>query len=589
MATKDWNGFKKSGDTYIPNDATARASISTIEGKIPNGTLPSNPLVNQSMLTNALDGKADVGDVISLAESISDIEDKIPSNASSSNQLATRSEVSAAYKPKGNATLATLPPLTNANLNNVYNMTEDFTTTADFAEGEGKEVKAGNEVGIINIATDPDARVIKYTVLGGFIDLSNYVQKSSTAGVIDNNGTIKSVDNFPQENSTNLVTSGGVRAATDEIYGTIAPIEGDLQSENAYAVGEHFLSVDGFCTAIQPIAVGDTLTKNVNYVEGTIDTAITELNTEINNLYSNIGILTTPVPSYVANTLPVLKRNITSAFYNGSLRGEIAAGNFKNVRAGDYIVGQATGSTYFVAMCDYRLGKGDQTNNANYPAYGTHHLGLMLFKPVGTTALWRGYGDANKGWRVSASDLGRCPWNAATDADPTDTEAIGTNSTNITRTYNSASVSGYMGSFIRERIDAILLPQCFQADFGSANVLKYREINGNTVETDKTSGGQGNWTGCTSGWSWYDRYLDLPSEIELYGSRVFGSAYDHGCQCEQLSMFRNAAIHDFYPRIDIWTKAVASSSYAALRSNFGNATNGIASVAIWACPLACVK
>lgn len=322
-----------------------------------------------------------------------------------------------------------------------------------------------------------------------------------------------------------------------------------------------------------------------NTAKGIVDGATAKFN----DLYSNIGILTTPVPSYVANTLPVLKRNITSAFYNGSLRGEIAAGNFKNVRAGDYIIGQATGSTYYVAMCDYRLGKGDQTNNADYPAYGTHHLGLMLFKPVGTTALWRGYGDANQGWRVSAADLGRCPWNAATDVDPTNTEAVGANNTNITRTYNGANASGYMGSFIRERIDAILLPQCFQADFGSANVLKYREINGNAVATDKTSGGQGNWTGCTSGWSWYDRYLDLPSEIELYGSRIFGSAGDHGCQCEQLSMFRNAAIHDFYPRIDIWTKAVASSSSAAFRNSGGYAYFNVASYASWACPLACVK
>lgn len=27
MATKDWNGFKKSGDTYIPNDSVARAGV----------------------------------------------------------------------------------------------------------------------------------------------------------------------------------------------------------------------------------------------------------------------------------------------------------------------------------------------------------------------------------------------------------------------------------------------------------------------------------------------------------------------------------------------------------------------------------
>lgn len=295
------------------------------------------------------------------------------------------------------------------------------------------------------------------------------------------------------------------------------------------------------------------------------------------------------IPAYVANKLPVRKKNITNEFYNGTLRSEIAAGNFAHVRPGDYIIGQATGSTYYVACCDYRLGKGDQTNNANYPAYGTHHLGLMLYQHKGSTRLWCGYGDANKGWRVSANDKGRCPWNAAADVDPTDAEAVGSNNTNITRQYNGTNVSGYMGSFIRERIDAIILTEDFQADFGSANVLKYREINGNAVATDKPSGGQGNWNGCTSGWTWYDRFLDLPSEVEIYGSRIYGSAMDHGCQCEQLPLFRNAAIHDFFPRIDIWTKAVAASSGAGFRGSNGYAVSYGAGIAIWACPLACIK
>lgn len=109
--------------------------------------------------------------------SISAIEAKIPSNASSSNKLATISDVSAAYKPKGNATLATLPSLTAEHLNWVYNMTEDFTTTSDFAEGAGKSVKAGNEVGIIDVSTTSTPNY-KYTVLGGFIDTSGFQNKT---------------------------------------------------------------------------------------------------------------------------------------------------------------------------------------------------------------------------------------------------------------------------------------------------------------------------------------------------------------------------------------------------------------------------
>lgn len=456
---------------------------------------------------------------------------------------------------KGSIPFADIPT-TGIREGDMYNITDDFTTDSRFEEGAGIEVKGGT-----NIAWNSDN---KWDVLA-------LPPKTTFNG---RSGSILPMAGDYDSKKILLSSALHIGGETqNDVQEALEALEGNKADRVDNAVADNFAGLDA-----------DGNLKDSGKNAGDFATP-----SNIDDIKSYLGILATPVPSYVANTLPVLKRNITSAFYNGSLRGEIAAGNFKNVRPGDYIIGQATGSTYYVAMCDYRLGKGDQTNNANYPAYGTHHLGLMLFKPVGTTALWRGYGDANKSWRVSAADLGRCPWNAATDADPANTEAVGGNNTNITRTYNGANVSGYMGSFIRERIDAILLPQCFQADFGSANVLKYREINGNAVATDKPSGGQGNWNGCTSGWTWYDRYLDLPSEIELYGSRIFGSGFDHGCQCEQLSMFRNAAIHDFFPRIDIWLKGVASSSSACHRGRYGNANANYASVANWACPLACVK
>lgn len=138
----------------------------------------------------------------------------VPSNASSSNKLATQSDVSAAYRPSGNATLATLPALTEANLNRVYNMTADFTTTADFAEGAGIAVKAGNEVGIIDVSSTstPD---IKYTVLGGFIDLSDYIQKSQTSGLVKNDG---SIDTSTYATTTQLAgkTDKVANATTDD-------------------------------------------------------------------------------------------------------------------------------------------------------------------------------------------------------------------------------------------------------------------------------------------------------------------------------------------------------------------------------------
>lgn len=508
---------------------------------------------------------------------------------------------------KGSILFADIPT-TGMREGDMYDITDDFTTDSRFEEGAGIKVKGGT-----NIAWNSDN---KWDILAlPYIPKTTFNGRSGSilpmAGDYDSEkillSSILHIGGETQENvqeALEALSDDGVKSFNGR-SGSILPIAGDYDSEKILL--SSVLHIGGETQDNAQEALEALENNKADRVDNAIEDNFAGLDADgnlkdsgknasdfatpsnIDDIKSYLGILTTPVPSYVANTLPVLKRNITSAFYNGSLRGEIAAGNFKNVRPGDYIVGQATGSTYYVAMCDYRLGKGDQTNNANYPAYGTHHLGLILFKPVGTTALWRGYGHSNRSWRVSAADLGRCPWNAALDADPTNTEAVGADNTNITRTYGSANVSGYMGSFIRERIDAILLPQCFQADFGSANVLKYREINGNAVVTDKPSGGQGNWNGCTSGWGWYDRYLDLPSEVELYGSRIFGSGMDAGCQCEQLPLFRNAAIHDFYPRIDIWTKAVASSSNACYRSSNGFAGTSAASHAIWACPLACVK
>jgi len=364
---------------------------------------------------------------------------------------------------------------------------------------------------------------------------------------------------------------------------TLAPTETSTTASRAYAVGEYFYLVNTLMRCTQPIAQGGTITENANCVAAiAMD--------EVEALYEHIGYKGASVSAVDANAAPCLKRDITNAFYNGTLRSEIAAGNFKNVRPGDYIIGSSTGTTYYVACCDWMFNKGDQTSAAyQSQAYGTHHLGLMIYKAQPTTRMWAGYGNADQSWTVSANDKGRCPWNAATSADPTSATAKGENNTNITRSYNGANVSGYMGSFIRERIDSILLPQCFQADFGSANVLKFRNINGNAVVTDKPSGGQGNWNGCTSGWGWYDRYCDLPSEVEVYGSRVFGSAMDIGVQCEQLPLFKNANINEFFPRFDFWTKAVAASSYAAYRTSRGHATSDFASCAYWACPLACIK
>ncbi len=87
-------------------------------------------------------------------------------------------KISSAYKAGGSATMATLPALSAAKLGVVVNMSENFTTTADFLEGAGKSYPAGTNV-VVALAGE---NVYKYDVLSGFVDLSKYVQDTRKIG-----------------------------------------------------------------------------------------------------------------------------------------------------------------------------------------------------------------------------------------------------------------------------------------------------------------------------------------------------------------------------------------------------------------------
>lgn len=74
--------------------------------------------------------------------------------------------ISSVYKPAGSTTFAALPaPAANV-LGNIYNVTDAFTTTADFAEGAGVAYPAGTKVAIINTGTDASP-MYKYDAYNG--------------------------------------------------------------------------------------------------------------------------------------------------------------------------------------------------------------------------------------------------------------------------------------------------------------------------------------------------------------------------------------------------------------------------------------
>lgn len=85
--------------------------------------------------------------------------------------------ISSVYKPAGSVAFASLPTLSDNVLGNVYNVTDAFTTTANFVEGAGKSYPAGTNVVVVNTGTTASP-TYKFDVLAGFVDLSGYVPTS---------------------------------------------------------------------------------------------------------------------------------------------------------------------------------------------------------------------------------------------------------------------------------------------------------------------------------------------------------------------------------------------------------------------------
>ena len=138
-----------------------------------------------------------------------------------------------ALKPSGSIAFAELPALAAGVLNNMYNISDAFTTTADFVEGAGKDYPAGTNVAVINVGTD-ESPVYKYDAYTGTFDFSGFAEKVSgaTAGHVaglDANGnltdsgvaaadiqqkvTSATSGNVATFNSNGFVQDGGVAAS----------------------------------------------------------------------------------------------------------------------------------------------------------------------------------------------------------------------------------------------------------------------------------------------------------------------------------------------------------------------------------------
>ncbi|MBP5719264.1 MAG: hypothetical protein J6X53_09890 [Abditibacteriota bacterium] len=115
---------------------------------------------------------------LTIPTKVSDISNDSGFQTSEQVEASIDAKVSGVYRASESATLATLPALTKANLGRVSNMTESFTTTADFIEGAGITFPLGTNVVIVEALGGG----YKYDVLAGFVDLSGKQDKLTVTG-----------------------------------------------------------------------------------------------------------------------------------------------------------------------------------------------------------------------------------------------------------------------------------------------------------------------------------------------------------------------------------------------------------------------
>ena len=140
--------------------------------------------------------------------------------------------VPTAIVPKGTKTFAQLAPTTDlvaGSLGWMWNISDAFTTTADFAEGAGHSIPAGANVYVANVGTTAEP-VYKYDIFAGMYDLSGYALKSEMSITdVSGDSTKKNIQLKSGLNQDVLVAhqdiSGKADKDTDAVEGNFASFD----------------------------------------------------------------------------------------------------------------------------------------------------------------------------------------------------------------------------------------------------------------------------------------------------------------------------------------------------------------------------
>lgn len=159
-----------------------------------------------------------------------------------------------AIVPKGSKAFSGLTPATDlaaANVGFMWNISDAFTTTADFAEGAGHSIPAGANVYVANVGT-AETPSYKYDIFQGMYDLSGYALKSEMS-ITDGTGTDADKTTIQLKNGLSkqvLIAhqdiTGKADKDTDAVAGNFAifdangnPVDGNCKPEDFQAAGDY--------------------------------------------------------------------------------------------------------------------------------------------------------------------------------------------------------------------------------------------------------------------------------------------------------------------------------------------------------------
>lgn len=315
----DWNQTDTTADDYIKN-----------KPDIPAMQLQSDWNQTDTTAKDYIKNKPTLGTAAAKDSTNSVTENSTDLVESGAVKTAIDSAISRVYKPAGNKTCAQLTSelLVKANLGNVYNMTDSGTTTSDFVEGAGKTIELGDNVAVVDVGTSSSPSY-KFDLLSGMVDLTNYIQKSNTVGLLKNDGTVDTTEyngKITVSNDTSALTDSDSFDETSAGANPTSTKRRLLTSLWTYIKGKITGAISGIVdsnlTASRAlvsdsngkVAVSDVTSTELGYLDG----VTSNIQTQIDNKADLVKLPTDTILHYSFDEIPDIPDGTSDFRYIGN-------------------------------------------------------------------------------------------------------------------------------------------------------------------------------------------------------------------------------------------------------------------------------